>query len=85
LPRSQPAPVNAEEKHYHVQPEIQHTFRAKEKIPAKAISGVFALLTLSPWFVLLGMVRSILSSYPKHCADFYAVVANPTPYSKIIL
>lgn len=60
LPRSQPPPISPEEVHYHVQPEIQHTFRPQEKIPAKAISGVFALATLSPWLVLLGLVCSIL-------------------------
>src|SRR5271170_7861383 len=61
LPRSQPPPVSPEEVHYHVQPEIQHTFRPQEKIPAKAISGFFALATLSPWLVLLGLVRSTLT------------------------
>jgi oligosaccharyltransferase complex subunit delta (ribophorin II) len=59
LPKSQPAPTSPEEVHYHPQPEIQHTFRPKAKIPMKAISGFFALATVAPWFILLGLVRQV--------------------------
>ena len=57
LPHSQPAPQHADEKMYSVRPEIAHTFRPEQKIPPKFISWVFALATLSPWVILLGLVR----------------------------
>ncbi|CAG7849920.1 SubName: Full=Related to oligosaccharyltransferase delta subunit (Ribophorin II) {ECO:0000313/EMBL:CCA73510.1} [Serendipita indica DSM 11827] len=65
LPRSQPAPVSPEEVHYHPQPEIQHTFRPEQKIPMKAISGIFALAMLSPWVVLLTLWLNIPHRTPK--------------------
>lgn len=46
----------ADEVHYSTQPELSHTFRPEQKVPAKAISGFFALATLSPWVLLMGLV-----------------------------
>ena len=57
LPRSQPAPLHPDERMYGAQPEIAHTFRPEQKIPPKVMSLVFGLATLSPWAVLLRLVR----------------------------
>lgn len=57
LPRSQLPPQHPDERMYGVQPEIAHTFRPEQKIPPKFMSLVFALATLSPWAVLLRLVR----------------------------
>lgn len=56
LPRSQPPHTHPDEVHYHMQPEIHHTFRPENKIPMSSISAFFALATLSPWILLLGLV-----------------------------
>lgn len=86
LPRSQPPPTNPEEAHYHVQPEIQHTFRPKEKIPPKFISGIFALATLSPWVVLIGLVCSTTFMIEILAPDaiFLAVGGHPSQNSKTV-
>ncbi|KAF9485020.1 oligosaccharyl transferase delta subunit [Pholiota conissans] len=55
LPRSQPAPQHPLEATYHPLPEIKHTFRATNKLPPRFISAVSALVTLTPWVVLLGL------------------------------
>lgn len=56
VPASQPAPQHPDEPTFHARPEIHHTFRPEQKVPAKAVSGVFTLLVLAPWVALLGMV-----------------------------
>ena len=59
LPPSQAAPEHSDEKTFHPQPEIVHTFRPAEKLPNKVISGVGALLVAGgPWVLLLGLVRT---------------------------
>lgn len=57
LPESQTAPEHELEHTFHPQPEIHHTFRPEQKVPPKFISAVGAALVLSPWVVLLGLVR----------------------------
>lgn len=44
---------------FELQPEIHHVFREAEKMPPAAFSKLFALLTLSPWLILLGGVSAI--------------------------
>lgn len=57
LPPSQPAPEHPDEKTFHPQPEIQHTFRPEQKVPSKFVSGLAALLVgAGPWMLLLGLV-----------------------------
>ncbi|KIM24253.1 hypothetical protein M408DRAFT_76194, partial [Serendipita vermifera MAFF 305830] len=65
LPPSQPAPITPDEVHYHVQPEIMHTFRPEQKVPMKGLSAIFTLATLSPWVVLLGLWLQIPHRTPK--------------------
>ncbi|CAO3651952.1 unnamed protein product [Cunninghamella blakesleeana] len=38
---------------FEVQPEIHHQFRPSERMPSPSFSKLFALLTLSPWLLLL--------------------------------
>jgi oligosaccharyltransferase complex subunit delta (ribophorin II) len=57
LPTSQAAPVSAEEASFHLLPEIVHTFREEQKLPPKTISAIFVGVVLSPWAILLGLVR----------------------------
>ncbi|KIP12146.1 hypothetical protein PHLGIDRAFT_82347 [Phlebiopsis gigantea 11061_1 CR5-6] len=65
LPPSQPAPEHPDEKTFHPQPEIQHTFRPAEKLPNRVISGVGALLVAGgPWILLLGLLSHITISLP---------------------
>lgn len=45
-----------EEDIFELQPEIHHTFREAEKMPPATFSKLFALITLSPWLILLGGV-----------------------------
>jgi hypothetical protein len=40
-------------------PEIQHVFRAEEKMPNVVISQFFALGVLAPWLLLLVLVSSL--------------------------
>ena len=62
VPPSQPAPVHPDEARFHLLPEIEHTFRPDQKMPPKFISFVASLITLSPWVVLIGLVRTITFS-----------------------
>src|SRR5438876_2811972 len=57
LPRSHPPPQHPDEPSFHIQPEIQHTFRPDPQSPPKIISAAFAALVLSPWLLLFGLVR----------------------------
>jgi len=59
LPPSGTVPPHPEETSYHVQPEIQHTFRPDQKLPPKPISFVFAGLTLAPWALLVGLLSQL--------------------------
>lgn len=55
VPPSLPAPVHPDEASFHPLPEIQHAFRADEKLPPRPISAFFALLVLAPWVILVGL------------------------------
>ncbi|KZT03858.1 oligosaccharyl transferase delta subunit [Laetiporus sulphureus 93-53] len=70
VPESQPPPQHPDEVAFHLRPEIQHTFRPEQKIPAKAWSGFFAAFVFWPWLVLFGFwgelsprVPNLLSPY----------------------
>lgn len=59
LPPSQPAPEHPDEKTFHPQPEIYHTFRPEQKVPSKFVSGLAAIIVAGgPWVVLLGLVST---------------------------
>ncbi|EKM58117.1 uncharacterized protein PHACADRAFT_252164 [Phanerochaete carnosa HHB-10118-sp] len=65
LPPSQPAPEHPDEKTFHPQPEIQHTFRPEQKLPSKFVSGLAALVVVGgPWVVLLGLLSQVPLSTP---------------------
>ncbi|OSX60988.1 hypothetical protein POSPLADRAFT_1182153 [Postia placenta MAD-698-R-SB12] len=55
VPASQPLSQHPSEAAFHPLPEITHTFRPDQKIPAKAVSAFFAGFLLWPWFVLLAL------------------------------
>ncbi|CCL99616.1 uncharacterized protein FIBRA_01634 [Fibroporia radiculosa] len=55
LPESQSPPQHSEEASFHPLPEIVHTFRPEQRIPAPAASAFFAAFVFWPWFVLLGL------------------------------
>lgn len=57
LPASQPPPTHADEITFAPRPEITHTFRPEQRIPAKAVSAFFGAFVFWPWLVLLGFVR----------------------------
>lgn len=48
------------EDQFEVQPEIEHQFRAAEKMPPKIISQFASLLVLAPWIALLAGVSAVL-------------------------
>ncbi|KZT65304.1 hypothetical protein DAEQUDRAFT_677061 [Daedalea quercina L-15889] len=54
VPASQPPPAHPDEVAFAPRPEITHTFRPEQRIPAKAVSAFFALFVFWPWIVLLG-------------------------------
>ena len=60
LPESAPAPTHPDELHFHLLPEIQHTFRPDPKSPPKVISLVFTGVVVAPWLVLLTFVRLLV-------------------------
>jgi hypothetical protein len=55
IPASLPVIEHPDEASFYPQPIIQHTFRPDEKLPPKIVSGFFAILTLAPWIVLIGL------------------------------
>lgn len=57
LPASQTPAQHPDETSFHVLPTIEHTFRPEQKLPPRLISAVFAAAVLSPWVVLVGLVR----------------------------
>ena len=60
LPPSQSAPEHPDEKTFHPQPEIVHTFRPDQKVPSKFVSGLAALsVAVAPWLLLIGLVSEI--------------------------
>lgn len=63
LPESQPAPQHPDEASFHPLPPIHHEFRPEQKLPPRIVSAVSALLVLSPWVVLVGLVRTLRSTY----------------------
>ncbi|KAL4072504.1 Oligosaccharyltransferase subunit Ribophorin II-domain-containing protein [Scleroderma yunnanense] len=52
---SQTPASHPDEAKFHELPPISHTFRPEQKQPPKFVSTAFAVLTLSPWAVLLGL------------------------------
>jgi len=74
LPRSQPAPEHPEEVTFHPRPDIKHTFRPDHKLPPQFISAIFVGLVLSPWAVLLGLVRTSFAFLMISCRT------NPSVY-----
>jgi len=64
VPESQPPPQHPDEATFHPLPEITHTFRPEQKIPAKAVSAFFAAFVFWPWFVLLGLWTHLKPSVP---------------------
>lgn len=65
LPPSQPAPEHPDEKKFHPQPEIHHTFRPEQKVPSAFVSGVAALaVAAGPWAVLLALLSHVPLSTP---------------------
>lgn len=57
VPASQTPAQHPEEASFHVLPSIEHTFRPEQKLPPRTVSAVFACLVLSPWVLLLSLVR----------------------------
>jgi oligosaccharyltransferase complex subunit delta (ribophorin II) len=57
LPASYPPPQHPDEASFHLLPTIYHTFRPDQKVPPKFISAVFAAMVVSPWVLLLALVR----------------------------
>jgi oligosaccharyltransferase complex subunit delta (ribophorin II) len=57
IPASQTPAEHPDEASFHVLPAIKHTFRPEQKSPPQFISAVFAAAVLSPWLVLIGLVR----------------------------
>ena len=64
VPRSAPAPIHPDEVSFHPLPEIKHTFRPDQKLPPQPISAIFTVLVLSPWVVLLSLVRYTIPLFP---------------------
>ncbi|EPT00561.1 hypothetical protein FOMPIDRAFT_1030401 [Fomitopsis schrenkii] len=54
VPASHPPPTHPDEVAFAPRPEITHTFRPEQRIPAKAVSAFFGAFVFWPWFVLLG-------------------------------
>jgi len=63
IPASQAPPEHPDEAAFHVLPTIEHTFRPEQKLPPRFISAVFAAAVLSPWVVLIGLVRFYAARY----------------------
>jgi hypothetical protein len=59
IPPSHPAPVHPDEASFSPLPEIHHTFQPDQKLPPRPISAIFSLVVLTPWLVLLGLVRVV--------------------------
>ena len=63
LPASRAPAQHPEEASFHLLPTIEHTFRPDQKLPPKFISAVFSAVVVSPWVLLLALVRSYLDLY----------------------
>ena len=74
VPRSAPAPIHPDEASFHPLPEIKHTFRPDQKLPPRPISAIFAVLVLSPWVVLLSLVRCTIPLVPSTYANHVSTV-----------
>jgi len=57
LPASQTPAEHPDEASFRVLPTIEHSFRPEQKLPPQFISAAFAAAVLSPWVVLIGLVR----------------------------
>ena len=77
VPRSAPAPIHPDEASFHPLPEIKHTFRPDQKLPPRAISAIFAVFVLSPWVVLLSLVRCTIPLVPSTYSN-YASTVDPS-------
>lgn len=78
VPASQPPPTHADAAAFAPRPEITHTFRPEQRIPAKAVSAFFAAFVFWPWLVLVGFVRPpLLCSHavadPALCAQWFEI------------
>ena len=69
VPASQPPPTHPDEAAFAPRPEITHTFRPEQRIPAKAVSAFFGAFVFWPWLVLLGLVRPRPVQVPPQFAD----------------
>ncbi|CAK5279991.1 unnamed protein product [Mycena citricolor] len=58
------APIHPEEPTFHLLPVIEHSFRPPQKVPPRPVSALFAILTLSPWAVLLGLWSQVFPGAP---------------------
>jgi oligosaccharyltransferase complex subunit delta (ribophorin II) len=58
LPASHAPAQHPEEASFHPLPTIKHAFRPDQKVPPKFISAVFAAIVISPWILLLALVRA---------------------------
>ncbi|KAH7878717.1 oligosaccharyl transferase delta subunit [Lentinula edodes] len=66
IPASHPAPTHPDEAKFHILPELAHTFRPDPKLPARAVSALFAgLVLVVPWTILLGLWFSISPRVPR--------------------
>jgi len=54
VPASQAPPTHTDAAAFAPRPEITHTFRPEQRIPAKAVSAFFAAFVFWPWLVLVG-------------------------------
>lgn len=68
IPPSAPVPVHPDEELYHLRPELAHTFHPEPKLPPRFVSAFFAALVLTPWVVLLGLVRRVVC-FQAGCSD----------------
>ncbi|TFY56725.1 hypothetical protein EVJ58_g7459 [Rhodofomes roseus] len=64
VPASQSPPAHPDEAAFAPRPEITHTFRPEQRIPAKAVSAFFAAFVFWPWLVLVGFWFEISPRVP---------------------
>jgi oligosaccharyltransferase complex subunit delta (ribophorin II) len=65
LPPSHLPAQHPDEASFHILPTIEHTFRPDQKSPPGFISAVFAGIVVSPWVLLLALVRAFFEvNYP---------------------
>jgi oligosaccharyltransferase complex subunit delta (ribophorin II) len=57
VPPSAPVAAHADATLFAPRAEITHTFRSEPRVPPAPISALFVGLVVTPWAVLLGLVR----------------------------